>query len=69
MRYSFQSDNKLFMVRRSSRPVGWSMRCWQVMDFISGGELFFHLSSKAIFSEQIARFYGEGHQQAEHSGE
>lgn len=29
------------------------------MDFISGGELFFHLASKAMFSEQIARFYGK----------
>lgn len=31
----------------------------QVMDFISGGELFFHLASKAMFSEAIARFYGK----------
>eukprot|EP00656_Telonema_subtile_P033681 TRINITY_DN3747_c0_g2_i1.p1 TRINITY_DN3747_c0_g2~~TRINITY_DN3747_c0_g2_i1.p1 ORF type:complete len:620 (+),score=129.25 TRINITY_DN3747_c0_g2_i1:33-1892(+) len=42
MRFSFQTDRKLFMV----------------MDFVSGGELFFHLASQAMFSEQIARFYG-----------
>eukprot|EP00658_Telonema_sp_P-2_P051837 TRINITY_DN39947_c0_g2_i1.p1 TRINITY_DN39947_c0_g2~~TRINITY_DN39947_c0_g2_i1.p1 ORF type:complete len:236 (+),score=66.19 TRINITY_DN39947_c0_g2_i1:87-710(+) len=42
MRYSFQCERKLYMV----------------MDFVSGGELFFHLASQAMFSEQIARFYG-----------
>merc|ERR1711871_1295141 len=42
MRWAFQSETKLYMV----------------MDFQSGGELFFHLHNAAMFSEDLARFYG-----------
>lgn len=28
------------------------------MDFVNGGELFFHLSRERIFSEDRTRFYG-----------
>lgn len=39
--YAFQSPSKLFLV----------------MEFLSGGELFFHLSQNRIFSEVRAKFY------------
>jgi len=42
MRWAFQTDEKLYMV----------------MDFQSGGELFFHLHQAAMFSEETAQFYG-----------
>lgn len=38
---SFQSDNKLYFV----------------MDFLNGGELFFHLKKEGRFTENKARFY------------
>ncbi|CAG9331908.1 unnamed protein product [Blepharisma stoltei] len=41
LRYAFQTPERLYMV----------------MDFINGGELFFHLRSSSRFSEQRARFY------------
>ena len=41
LRYAFQSKTKLYMV----------------MDFISGGELFYHLKRSKIFSVDRARFY------------
>src|SRR3990167_11375930 len=41
LKYSFQSPDKLYMV----------------MDYLSGGELFYHLSSVDRFSEDRARFY------------
>ena len=30
----------------------------KVLDYQSGGELFFHLHNAAMFSEDLARFYG-----------
>ncbi|CAF1506079.1 unnamed protein product, partial [Adineta ricciae] len=41
LHYSFQTPDKLFFV----------------MDFVNGGELFFHLQQERAFSEQRARFY------------
>lgn len=42
LRYAFQTDSKLYMV----------------MDFLSGGELFYHLNQEdGKFSEDKARFY------------
>jgi serine/threonine protein kinase len=41
LRYAFQTNKKLYMV----------------MDFINGGELFFHLRKKQRFSEDRTRFY------------
>lgn len=41
LKYSFQTEDKLYMV----------------MDYLSGGELFYHLSSVDRFSEERARFY------------
>jgi len=41
LRYAFQTPERLYMV----------------MDFINGGELFFHLRSSSRFSEQRAKFY------------
>jgi len=41
LRYAFQTHKKLYMV----------------MDFINGGELFFHLRKKQRFSEDRTRFY------------
>lgn len=38
---AFQSESKLFLV----------------MEYLPGGELFFHLSKKGLFSEDYARFY------------
>ena len=39
--YAFQSESKLFLV----------------MDFLNGGELFFHLKRRGLIMEQEARFY------------
>eukprot|EP00735_Rhodelphis_limneticus_P007810 TRINITY_DN20463_c0_g1::TRINITY_DN20463_c0_g1_i1::g.17::m.17 TRINITY_DN20463_c0_g1::TRINITY_DN20463_c0_g1_i1::g.17 ORF type:complete len:376 (+),score=76.33,sp/P28178/PK2_DICDI/56.33/9e-131,Pkinase/PF00069.20/6.8e-74,Pkinase_Tyr/PF07714.12/5.2e-36,Kinase-like/PF14531.1/9.5e+02,Kinase-like/PF14531.1/3.3e-05,Pkinase_C/PF00433.19/0.00011 TRINITY_DN20463_c0_g1_i1:96-1223(+) len=41
LRYAFQSKDKLYFV----------------MDFVAGGELFFHLKQEGTFSESRARFY------------
>jgi len=41
LRYAFQTDSKLYLV----------------LDFLSGGELFFHLSKEVKFSVDRARFY------------
>jgi len=41
LRYAFQTDAKLYLV----------------LDFLSGGELFFHLSKEVKFSVERARFY------------
>lgn len=41
LKYSFQTPDKLYMV----------------MDYLSGGELFYHLSNVERFSEDRARFY------------
>jgi serine/threonine protein kinase len=41
LRYAFQSKTKLYMV----------------MDFINGGELFYHLKKSRVFSVDRARFY------------
>jgi serine/threonine protein kinase len=41
LRYAFQSKTKLYMV----------------MDFVNGGELFFHLKRSKVFSQERARFY------------
>eukprot|EP00002_Diphylleia_rotans_P035644 TRINITY_DN7799_c0_g1_i2.p1 TRINITY_DN7799_c0_g1~~TRINITY_DN7799_c0_g1_i2.p1 ORF type:complete len:497 (+),score=96.49 TRINITY_DN7799_c0_g1_i2:110-1600(+) len=41
LKYSFQTPEKLFMV----------------MDYINGGELFYHLRKECVFSEERARFY------------
>jgi len=41
LKYSFQTEDKLFMV----------------MDYLSGGELFYHLSNVDRFDEDRARFY------------
>lgn len=41
LRYSFQTENKLYMV----------------LDFVRGGELFYHLRKAGRFSEERARFY------------
>lgn len=42
LQFSFQTDTRL---------------CF-VMEYVNGGELFFHLSRERIFSEDRARFYG-----------
>ena len=42
MKYSFQTAERL---------------CF-VMEYVNGGELFFHLSRERIFSEDRTRFYG-----------
>lgn len=42
LRYSFQTDTRL---------------CF-VMEYVNGGELFFHLSRERVFSEDRTRFYG-----------
>jgi len=41
LKYSFQTENKLYMI----------------LDYLSGGELFYHLSNVDRFSESRARFY------------
>jgi serine/threonine protein kinase len=41
LRYSFQNAKKLYMV----------------MDYVQGGELFFHLSNEGRFTDERARFY------------
>jgi serum/glucocorticoid-regulated kinase 2 len=41
LRYAFQTDTKLYLV----------------LDFLSGGELFFHLSKEVKFDVDRARFY------------
>jgi serum/glucocorticoid-regulated kinase 2 len=41
LRYSFQTDHKLYMV----------------LDFVRGGELFYHLRRAGRFTEEQARFY------------
>ena len=41
LKFAFQSESKLFLV----------------MDFLSGGELFFHLRSRGVLTEREARFY------------
>jgi len=41
LRYAFQTDTKLYLV----------------LDFLSGGELFFHLSKEVKFDVERARFY------------
>lgn len=41
LRFAFQTQDKLYMV----------------LDYFSGGELFFHLKSNGRFSEELARFY------------
>jgi len=41
LRYAFQTDSKLYLV----------------LDFLSGGELFFHLSKEVKFSVDRSRFY------------
>ncbi|KAF2073783.1 hypothetical protein CYY_004917 [Polysphondylium violaceum] len=41
LHYAFQSEKKLYLV----------------MDFVNGGQLFFHLQREAIFSEAQVRFY------------
>lgn len=42
LKYSFQTADRL---------------CF-VMEFVNGGELFFHLSRARVFSEDRTRFYG-----------
>lgn len=42
LKYSFQTNDRL---------------CF-VMQYVNGGELFFHLSRKRVFSEERTRFYG-----------
>lgn len=42
MKYSFQTNERL---------------CF-VMEYVNGGELFFHLSRERVFSEDRTRFYG-----------
>jgi serine/threonine protein kinase len=32
-------------------------RIYLVMDFVNGGQLFFHLREEAMFSEDVVRFY------------
>jgi serine/threonine protein kinase len=41
LQFAFQSNNKLYMV----------------MDFVNGGELFFHLRRNKRFKEERAKFY------------
>ena len=41
LKYAFQTNGKLYLVMR----------------YLSGGELFFHLSKNHMFSEEIVRFY------------
>ena len=41
LHYAFQTDHKLYFV----------------MDFLNGGELFWHLRNDLKFSEKRARFY------------
>lgn len=42
LKYSFQTNDRL---------------CF-VMQYVNGGELFFHLSKERVFSEERTRFYG-----------
>ena len=42
LRYSFQTSDRL---------------CF-VMEYVNGGELFFHLSRERVFTESRTRFYG-----------
>ena len=41
LHYAFQTDEKLYLV----------------MDFLNGGELFFHLRRAGTFDEERIRFY------------
>merc|ERR1711976_309126 len=41
LRYAFQTDDKLYMV----------------LDYVNGGELFFHLQKEGKFSESRAKMY------------
>eukprot|EP00732_Lithocolla_globosa_P006639 Lithocolla_globosa_v1_NODE_7832_length_896_cov_2.579073.p1 type:complete len:198 gc:universal NODE_7832_length_896_cov_2.579073:684-91(-) len=41
LKFSFQTPTKLYLV----------------LDFVNGGELFYHMQSEACFSEERARFY------------
>lgn len=42
LKFSFQTEEKLFLV----------------MDYLPGGELFFHLRKQGLILEDTARFYG-----------
>jgi RAC serine/threonine-protein kinase len=42
LKYSFQTKDRLYFV----------------MEYVNGGELFFHLSKERVFSEERSRFYG-----------
>jgi serine/threonine protein kinase len=42
MHYAFQSPDRLYFV----------------LDYVNGGDLFYHLKKKNHFSEKEARFYG-----------
>ena len=42
LKYAFQTKKRLYMV----------------MEYCSGGELFFHLQQKRCFNEKIVKFYG-----------
>lgn len=42
LKYSFQTTDRL---------------CF-VMEYVNGGELFFHLSRERVFSEERTKFYG-----------
>lgn len=42
LRYAFQTPTDIYMI----------------IDFLQGGDLFFHLNKKGFFSEKMARFYG-----------
>ena len=42
LKYSFQTPDRL---------------CF-VMEYVNGGELFFHLSKERVFSEERTKFYG-----------
>ena len=41
LRYAFQTDGKLYLI----------------MDYLNGGELFYHMSNSGCFSEDLTRFY------------
>jgi len=41
LHYAFQTEGKVYLV----------------MDFLNGGQLFFHLRNEAMFSEDLVRFY------------
>lgn len=63
LKFSFQSPEKLYLVRPHLYPILDKMeflktlRKQKVLSYINGGELFHHLQNEGKFSEERSKFY------------